>query len=156
MRSGWRTLRASVACGTVRLTDTDQRELETAIAAHLAWLTSQGVELPNDPERLTAIDAFSVLEDAKAKANLVDPSHGAAVLRSLMALCALRTRAVGVKRVRAVIEEHWTELAKKAKKKSKPQVEREKSALLAVHDDTQLKVIEQRAALFQKNARSLL
>jgi hypothetical protein len=140
----------------VRLTDSDQRELERAIDAHFAWLASQGVELPGAPERLTAIDAFSVLEDAKAKGKLDDPSHGATVLRSLIALCAFRTRAVGIEEVRASIEARWNDRVRKAEKKSKPQVKREKRAVLAVHDDKQLKVIEQRASLFQKNARSLL
>jgi hypothetical protein len=156
MRSGWLALRASVSYCTVKLTDGDQQEVERAIGAHFEWLISRDVELPGEPERLTAIDAFSVLEDAKEKGKLDDPSQAAAVLRSLMALCAFRTRAVGIEQVRASIEARWDERVKTAAKAARPQVRRERRAILAVHDDTQLKNIERRAALYQKDARSLL
>jgi hypothetical protein len=140
----------------VKLTDSDQQEVDRAIGAHFAWLISKEVKLPGEPQHLTAIDAFSVLEDAKEKGELDDPSQAAAVLRSLKALCAFRTRAVGIDQVRASIEARWDERVKMAAKATRPQVKRERRAILAVHDDTQLKVIERRAALLQKNARSLL
>src|SRR5688572_12469878 len=89
-------------------------ELDAAIVAHFAWAREHGIELPDDPTKLTALDAMlAVLEGQQGK----PPGEARlrlAVVANLVRLCALRTAAVGLEQFRADAATRWRSRVKDA------------------------------------------
>lgn len=134
------------------LDDAALAELEAATAAHHEWLSSQGLDIPGPPGRMTALDVLLTIEEAKARDDLVKPELAVAVMSGLKRLCALRTRAVGLERFRSDLEQRWAERPRDPAQKAKRK--RDTASAGAALDDKAVKLMERRVKELQKRGNS--
>jgi hypothetical protein len=133
----------------------DLAMLDATIAAHQAWLGEEGVALHREPGCLTAAAVLAHLGPIRAQGDVKAQLLRTAALANLVDLCGLRTRAIGLPQVSAMLAAQMKESIDHRSRKLTKSERLEAKAIQAVHDNGHAEVILERSQTARDRLRTL-